>query len=155
MIWNRSLQTKGKATGLAETERRRAFHCALFENVAVKFLQNKKQPQLEGCGIQSLHWQVNGMILATPLEYILSAALFLSFLIIFVFALTSFYRLASGKTFETTEEESETVVPTERTVLQPKAAFRLRTSPTNMMVAALVAAIDYAEETKKMSGCFR
>ncbi|MFY9422451.1 MAG: hypothetical protein WBK54_03075 [Bacilli bacterium] len=89
------------------------------------------------------------MILATPLEYILSAALFLSFLIIFVFALT-FYRLASGKTFETTKEESETVVPTERTVLQPKAAFSLADiTDEDMMVAALVAAIDYAEETKK------
>jgi hypothetical protein len=93
------------------------------------------------------------MLLQIPttelLTYIIGAALLLALLIILIFAL-AFYRLAGSKVETNAENEADEA---RNPVLVPKAesqAFSLEEiTDEDMMVAALIATIDYASETKK------
>lgn len=94
------------------------------------------------------------MLLQIPpnelLTYIIGAALLLSLIIILIFAL-AFYRLAGSKT-EVKDDEREATqarTPVSQPRTKPRAFSLADITDEDMMVAALIATIDYAEETKK------
>lgn len=91
-------------------------------------------------------------VLAIPNEivYLLGAALLLALVIIFVFAL-AFYRIASGKAEATASAEPKEAEPETPAFALPEVQkFSLADiTDEDMLVAALIAAVDFAEETKK------
>ncbi len=83
------------------------------------------------------------------LTYIIGAALLLALLIILIFAM-AIYRLTGKKEdIDNKETDPEEVLPIATSALKPSAFSLADITDEDMMAAALVATIDYAEETKK------